>query len=184
MKKTLYKFGFAVLVLVCILAFTLPMRHLCACYSPRDELALAFGQDDMTDAQLARAIKTQMEGVDSKKGYAEWNTAYQEQFNSVTDPKDFNKHLPYPAARVSAISWISWFAPDGDPPGGAVPGCAPRSPWKAGQTISCKFYGVGNLFKKNGVQLDFRITPEGVIRDAKLSALSYLLGMETLDTIQ
>ncbi len=116
----------------------------------------------MTDNELKQAVKTQMGGFDSKTGYAKWNTT-----------NKWGDGIP--------TSWVSWFTPDAnDPTASGDLGCEPQTPWKNGDTISCKAYQDGNIFEKTGVQLDFRIAPDGIVRDVKLSNVSSYFGVETI----
>lgn len=117
-----------------------------------------FEAENTTDAQLAKAVKTQMEGFDIQKDFDVWSKAER--------PRN-------------AYSWISWLEPNGGVPGD----CTPPAPWTKGQSVSCRFYGQGNLVRKAGYELDFRITPAGVVSDVKLYKLATLLGIAKLQAI-
>lgn len=163
MNRYLPVLGF-VAVLTVLSIFFLPMRELCACLSSTEALAMNFGTGQiadkhlMADAQLSKEVRAKMEGFDIQKDYEAWNK---------TDRPD------------SPYSWISWLDPNGGVPGD----CRPSTPWKKDTAVSCKFYGKGNLVRKAGYQLDFRITPDGIIGDVKFYKLSTVFGIAMLETV-
>lgn len=177
MKKTFPKLCFVAL-LVCVSIFFLPMHELCACLSANDLLHMGFEAEEKTDARLAQEVITQMEGFNIKKDYAAWKMAYDKKITFQS--KSLDKSSKSSGMPDDFFSWINWLNPEVGAPGE----CTPNRPWANGQTVSCKFYREGSNFKKAGYQLDFRITPEGIIRDVKFHALLNFVGIEILGTIQ
>ncbi len=177
-KRHLFKYYFLVLF-GCIAAFTLPMSTICACETNRSYLYMSFGVQS-TDAEMAHAASTQMEGFDIKKGVPEWEAELKKQM--VTSPENFdNTPVAHP---VNLNSWIGWFSHSGERFSWSPIDCTPTIPWRDDQAVTCKFYQEESFFKKTGWELNFRITQKGIISDVKLRALSNLLGRETLETVQ